>query len=96
MPSLSGDWIAGAARSQTWSSPLKELAELGIGFVPLTEAFDITTPTGRALAGMLLCFRRVRAGDSALLALLELARSRAVLLAQFRPFTPILLQRVDT
>jgi putative DNA-invertase from lambdoid prophage Rac len=32
---------------------LKELAELGIGFVSLTEAFDMTTPTGRALAGML-------------------------------------------
>jgi putative DNA-invertase from lambdoid prophage Rac len=32
---------------------LKELAELSIGFVSLTEAFDMTTPTGRALAGML-------------------------------------------
>ncbi len=32
---------------------LKELAELGIGFVSLAEAFDMTTPTGRALAGML-------------------------------------------
>ncbi len=35
---------------------LKELAELGIGFVSLTEAFDMTTPTGRALAGMLSVF----------------------------------------
>jgi DNA invertase Pin-like site-specific DNA recombinase len=35
---------------------LKELAELGIGFVSLTEAFDMTTPTGRALAGMLAVF----------------------------------------
>ena len=29
---------------------LKELAELGVGFVSLTEALDITTATGRALA----------------------------------------------
>jgi DNA invertase Pin-like site-specific DNA recombinase len=35
---------------------LKELAELGIGFVSLTEAFDMTTPSGRALAGMLAVF----------------------------------------
>jgi putative DNA-invertase from lambdoid prophage Rac len=35
---------------------LKELAELGTGFVSLTEAFDMTTPTGRALAGMLAVF----------------------------------------
>jgi putative DNA-invertase from lambdoid prophage Rac len=35
---------------------LKELAELGIGFVSLTEAFDMTTPTGRALAGILAVF----------------------------------------
>jgi len=35
---------------------LKELAELSIGFVSLTEAFDMTTPTGRALAGMLAVF----------------------------------------
>jgi DNA invertase Pin-like site-specific DNA recombinase len=35
---------------------LKELTELGIGFVSLTEAFDMTTPTGRALAGMLAVF----------------------------------------
>jgi putative DNA-invertase from lambdoid prophage Rac len=32
------------------------MAELGIGFVSLTEAFDMTTPTGRALAGMLAVF----------------------------------------
>jgi DNA invertase Pin-like site-specific DNA recombinase len=35
---------------------LKELAELGIGFVSLTEAFDMTTPTARAMAGMLAVF----------------------------------------
>jgi hypothetical protein len=36
---------------------LKELAELRIEFVSLTEAFDMTTPTGRALAGMLAGLR---------------------------------------
>lgn len=30
---------------------LKELAELGVGFVSLTEALDMTTATGRAMAG---------------------------------------------
>jgi len=50
---------------------LRELIELGIGFVSLTEALDLTTSTGRALAGMLAVFaefereilrERVRAG----------------------------------
>jgi DNA invertase Pin-like site-specific DNA recombinase len=34
---------------------LKELAELG-AFVSLTEAFDLTTSTGRAMAGMVAVF----------------------------------------
>jgi putative DNA-invertase from lambdoid prophage Rac len=50
---------------------LGELTELGVGFVSLTEALDLTTPTGRAMAGMLAIFaefereilrERVRAG----------------------------------
>lgn len=50
---------------------LRELVELGVGFVSLTEALDLTTPTGRAMAGMLAVFaeferevlrERVRAG----------------------------------
>ena len=50
---------------------LKELAELGVGFVSLTEALDLTTPIGRAMAGLLAVFaafehdvlrERVRAG----------------------------------
>lgn len=50
---------------------LKELSELGVGFVSLTEALDLTTPTGRAMAGLLSVFaeferdilrERVRAG----------------------------------
>ena len=52
---------------------LKELAELGIGFVSLTEALDLTTPTGRAMAGLLSVFaefeheilrERIRAGTA--------------------------------
>ena len=50
---------------------LKALAELGVGFVSLTEALDLTTPTGRAMAGLLSVFaefereilrERIRAG----------------------------------
>ncbi len=50
---------------------LRELTELGVGFVSLTEALDRTTATGRAMAGMLAVFaeferevlrERVRAG----------------------------------
>jgi putative DNA-invertase from lambdoid prophage Rac len=35
---------------------LKALHELGVGFVSLTEALDLTTPSGRAMAGMLAVF----------------------------------------
>jgi putative DNA-invertase from lambdoid prophage Rac len=50
---------------------LKELAALGVGFVSLTEALDLTTPAGRAMAGLLSVFaefeheilrERIRAG----------------------------------
>jgi putative DNA-invertase from lambdoid prophage Rac len=50
---------------------LQELGELGVGFVSLTEALDLTTPSGRAMAGLLAVFaefereilrERVRAG----------------------------------
>ena len=50
---------------------LRDLADLGVGFVSRTEALDLTTPTGRAMAGMLAIFaefereilrERVRAG----------------------------------
>jgi putative DNA-invertase from lambdoid prophage Rac len=52
-------------------STLEELNHLGVGFVSLTEALDLTTPTGRAMAGLLSVFaafeheilrERVRAG----------------------------------
>jgi len=35
---------------------LQELERLGVGFVSLTEALDLTTPSGRAMAGMLAVF----------------------------------------
>ena len=35
---------------------LQELAALKVGFVSLSEALDLTTPSGRALAGMLAVF----------------------------------------
>jgi putative DNA-invertase from lambdoid prophage Rac len=35
---------------------LQELTGLGVGFVSLTEALDLTTPSGRAMAGMLAIF----------------------------------------
>ena len=50
---------------------LQELEHLGVGFVSLTEALDLTTPAGRAMAGLLSVFaecgreilrERVRAG----------------------------------
>ena len=50
---------------------LQELTHLGVGFVSLTEALDLTTPMGRAMAALLAVFaefereilrERVRAG----------------------------------
>lgn len=50
---------------------LQELSALGVGFISLTEALDMTTPAGRAMAAMLAVFAeferdvlrdRVRAG----------------------------------
>ena len=50
---------------------MQELTALGVGFVSVTEALDLTTPAGRAMAGLLSVFaeferdimrERVRAG----------------------------------
>jgi DNA invertase Pin-like site-specific DNA recombinase len=50
---------------------MQELEHLGVGFISLTEALDLTTPAGRAMAGLLAVFagfereilgERVRAG----------------------------------
>lgn len=44
---------------------LQELEHLGVGFVSLTEALDLTTPAGRAMARTAGRLRRVRKRDSA-------------------------------
>ncbi len=46
-------------------SSLQELTELGVGFVSLTEALDLTTPTGRAMAGCSPRSRGIRTRDYA-------------------------------
>lgn len=35
---------------------LNELSQLSVGFISITEALDLTTPTGRAMAGLLSIF----------------------------------------
>src|SRR6266702_6703522 len=35
---------------------LQELEHLGVGFISLSEALDLTTPVGRAMAGLLAIF----------------------------------------
>lgn len=71
---------------------LRELGAVGVGFVSLTEAFDLTTPTGRAMAGLLGVFaefereilrERVKAG-------LAQARKRGQRLG--RPLSAALLE----
>jgi putative DNA-invertase from lambdoid prophage Rac len=37
-------------------STLQEFSELGVGFVSITEAFDLTTSAGRAMAGLFAVF----------------------------------------
>ena len=44
---------------------LQELEHLGVGFVSLTEALDLTTPAGRAMAGLLAVFAEFEKGDFA-------------------------------
>jgi hypothetical protein len=53
------------------TATVQELEHLGVGFVSLTEALDLTMPPGRAMAGLLAVFatfereilgERVRAG----------------------------------
>ena len=71
---------------------LQELEHLGVGFVSLTEALDLTTPAGRAMAGLLAIFaefereilrERTRAG----LAHARAERQTAWAGRQRRPYT---------
>ena len=66
---------------------IRELSDLGVGFVSLNEALDLTTPAGKAMAGMLAVFaeferdilrERVKAG---------IAHSRAKGVKNGRPAT---------
>jgi DNA invertase Pin-like site-specific DNA recombinase len=66
-----GGWIRWGRSVTDLLSTLQELEHLGVGFVSLTEALDLTTPAGRAMAGLLAVFaefereilrERVRAG----------------------------------
>jgi putative DNA-invertase from lambdoid prophage Rac len=52
--------VVGVWRLDRWGrsvtdllATLQELEHLGVGFVSLTEALDLTTPAGRAMAGLL-------------------------------------------
>src|ERR1700733_1933422 len=45
-----GDWTAGERSVTDLLATLQELEHLGVGFVSLTEALDLTTPAGRAMA----------------------------------------------
>jgi DNA invertase Pin-like site-specific DNA recombinase len=50
-------WLDRWGRSVTdLLATLQELEHLGVGFVSLTEALDLTTPAGRAMAGLLAVF----------------------------------------
>ena len=71
MPSSSGGSTVGAVRSRISSRPCTISTTVDVGFISLNEALDLTTPSGRALAGMLAVFAeferdilrdRVRAG----------------------------------
>jgi hypothetical protein len=44
---------------------LQELKRLGVGFVSLTEALDLTTPAGRAMTGLLASLRSSNARSCA-------------------------------
>ena len=44
---------------------LQELDHLGVGFVSLTEALDLTTPAGRAMAALLAVFAEFEKRNSA-------------------------------
>ena len=66
----------GQSVSQTCWRRFQELEHLGVGFVSLTEALDLTTPTGRAMAGLLAIFAEFEK---------EILRERTQKLAWLRP-----------
>jgi DNA invertase Pin-like site-specific DNA recombinase len=52
--------IADQWRRQDLIGTVQELYTVGVGFVSLTEALDMTSPGGRALAGMLAGIAQAR------------------------------------
>ena len=60
-PCWYGGSIDGAARWPTWSPP-QTTRRTRCRFVSLTEALDVTTATGRAMAGLLSVFATMRSG----------------------------------
>src|SRR5260370_35081524 len=56
---------------------LQELEHLGVGFVSLTDALDLTTPAGRAIAGLVASLDEVEAEIRRERIRLALARARA-------------------
>jgi putative DNA-invertase from lambdoid prophage Rac len=51
-----GVWTGWGRSVTDLLATLQELEHLGVGFVSLTEALDLTTPAGRAMAGLLAVF----------------------------------------
>lgn len=66
---------------------IKELSELGVGFVSLNEALDMTTPTGKAMAGMLAVFAEFERDILRERVLAGIAHSRAKGIRNGRPPT---------
>ena len=72
---------------------LKELNELGIAFVSLTEALDLTTPSGRAMAGLLAVFAEFEREILRERVMAGLAQARTEGIQLGRPRTAFRLQR---
>jgi hypothetical protein len=54
-----GAWSVGADPWQTYFATLQEPHPLGVGFVSLSEALNLTTPAGRAMATLLAVFSEI-------------------------------------
>ena len=54
---------------------LQELDHLDVGFVLLIEALDLTTPAGRAMAGLLAVFTRLASASPRSLAACQIGRT---------------------
>lgn len=66
---------------------IRELTDTGVGFVSLTEAFDLTTPAGKALSGMLAVFAEFERDILRERVKASIAHSRSRGIAHGRPAT---------